>query len=68
MPLMKADEVNLFPEADMMSRELRGTSNKIVEAGEKARPKYNWQVRLPFSVIAAQESIRRLLEDKTLQR
>ena len=36
MPLMKADDVNLLAESDMVSWEVGGACDKIVERGESA--------------------------------
>lgn len=48
MPLIKADDVNLLAESDILSWEAGGDCDKIVEREGKARGEYNSQVSLPI--------------------
>lgn len=62
MPLMKADDVNLLAESDMVSWELGSAYDKIVEGGEKARREYNSQVSFSKLTIAAPDTRSQLNE------
>lgn len=62
MPLMKADDVNLLAESDMVSWELGSAYDKIVEREEKARREYNSQVSLSKLTIAAPDTGNKLNE------
>lgn len=62
MPLMKAGDVNLLAESDMVSWEAEVVCDKIVEREEQARREYNSQVSLSKSTIAAPDTRNQLGE------